>query len=58
MCTHAGKGGEIYTTVTTLTQPEGELLLGLPNLLTMHRVNAEVKGMQNKPKRLNNPIAS
>ena len=48
----------IYTTVTTLTQPEGELLLGLPTLLTMHRVNAEVKQTQNKPKRLNNPIAS
>ena len=48
----------INTTVTTLTQPEGELLLGLPTLLTMHRVNAEVERTQNKPKRLNNPIAS
>ena len=48
----------ISTTVTTLTQPEGELLLGLPTLLTMHRVNAEVKRTQTKPKRLNNPIAS
>ena len=57
MCTHAGKGGETKTTVTTLTQPKGELLLGLPTLLTMHRVNAEVKRMENKPKRLNNPIA-
>ena len=41
--------------VTTLTQPEGELLPGLPTLLTMHGVNAEVKRTQNKPKRLNNP---
>ena len=48
----------IYTTVTTLTQPEGELLPGLPTLLTMHRVNAEVKQKQRKPKCLNNPIAS
>ena len=58
MCTHAGKGGEITTTVTTLTQPEGELLLGLPTLLTMHRVNAEVKRTQKKPKPLNQPIVS
>ena len=48
----------IYTSVTTLTQPEGELLLGLPTLLTMHRMNAKVKQTQNKPKRFNNPIAS
>ena len=47
-----------YTPVTTLTQPEGELLLGLPTLLTMHRVNAKVQRTQNKPKRLNTPIAS
>ena len=46
---HAGKGGG---TLITLTQPGGELLLGLPTLLTMHRVNAEVKRTQN------NPIAS
>ena len=52
VCTHAGKGGETKTTVTTLTQPEGELLLGLPTLLTVHRVNAEVKRTQNNPKRL------
>ena len=58
VCTHAGKGGEIYTSVTTLTQREGVLLLSLPTLLTIHRVNAEVKGMQSKPKRFNNPIAS
>ena len=45
-------------TVTTLTQQEGERLLGLPTLLTMHRVNAKVKRTQNKPKRSNNPIAS
>ena len=38
--------------MTTLTQPGGELLLGLLTLLTMHRVNAEVKRTQN------NPIAS
>ena len=38
--------------MTTLTQPGGELLLGLPTLLTMHSVNAEVKRTQN------NPIAS
>ena len=38
--------------MTTLTQPGGELLLGLPSLLTMHRLNAEVKRTQN------NPIAS
>ena len=38
--------------MTTLTQPGGGLLLGLPTLLTMHRVNAEVKRTQN------NPIAS
>ena len=56
LCTHAGKGGETITTVTTLTQPEGELLLGLPTLLTTHRVNVEVKRTQNKPKRLNNPM--
>ena len=36
----------------TLTQPGGELLLGLPTLLTMHRVNTKVKPTQN------NPIAS
>ena len=36
--------------MTTLTQPGGELLLGLPTLLPMHRVNAEVKR--------NNPIVS
>ena len=48
----------IYTSVTTLTQPEGELLLGLPTLLTMHRVNAEEKRTQIKPKCLNNPSAS
>ena len=35
--------------MTTLTQPGGELLLGLPTLLTMHRVNAEVKRTQNNP---------
>ena len=35
--------------MTTLTQPGGELLLGLPTLLTMHQVNAEVKRTQNKP---------
>ena len=35
-----------------MTQPGGELLLGLLTLLTMHRVNAEVKRTQN------NPIAS
>ena len=29
--------------MTTMTRPGGELLLGLPTLLTMHRVNAEVK---------------
>ena len=46
MCTHAGKGGG---TISTLTQPGGELLLGLPTLLTMHRVNAEVKRTQNNP---------
>ena len=33
----------------TLTQPGGELLLGLPTLLTMHRVNAEGKRTQNNP---------
>ena len=38
--------------MTTLTQPGVELLLGLPTLLTMRRVNAEVKRTQN------NPIAS
>ena len=38
--------------MTTLTQPGGELPLGLAILLTMHRVNAEVKRTQN------NPIAS
>ena len=38
--------------MTTLTQPGSELLLGLPTLLTMHRVNAEVKRTRN------NPIAS
>ena len=48
----------IYTTATTLTQQEVELLMGLPTLLTMHRVVAEVERTQNKPKRLNNPIAS
>ena len=58
VCTHAGKGGETKTTVTTVTQPEGEPLLGLPTLLTMQRVKAEVKRTQNKPERLNNPIAS
>ena len=35
--------------MTTLSQPASELLLGLPTLLTMHRVNAEVKGTQNNP---------
>ena len=38
--------------MTTLTQPGRQLLLGLPTLLTMHGVNAEVKRTQN------NPIAS
>ena len=38
--------------MTTLSQPGGELLLGLPTLLTMHRVNAEVNRTEN------NPIAS
>ena len=38
--------------MTTLTQPGGELLLGLPTLLTMLHVNAEVKRTQD------NPIAS
>ena len=38
--------------MTILTQPGGELLLGLPTSLTMHLVNAEVKRTQN------NPIAS
>ena len=38
--------------MTTLTQPGGELPLGLPTLLTMHRVNTEVKRTQK------NPIAS
>ena len=38
--------------MTTMTQPGGELLLGLLTLLTMHRVNAEVKRTQK------NPIAS
>ena len=38
--------------MTTVAQPGGELLLGLSTLLTMHRVNAEVKRTQN------NPIAS
>ena len=38
--------------MTTMTQPGGELLLGLPTLLTMHRVNVEMKRTQN------NPIAS
>ena len=38
--------------MTTMTQPGGELLLGLPTLATMHRVNTEVKQTQN------NPIAS
>ena len=38
--------------MTTMTQRGGGLLLGLPTLLTMHRVNAEVKRTQN------NPIAS
>ena len=33
--------------MTTMTQPGGELLLGLLTLLTMHHVNAEVKRMQN-----------
>ena len=32
--------------------------MGLPTLLTMHGVNAEVKRTQNKPERLNDPIAS
>ena len=48
--------------MTTLTQPGGELPLGLPTLLTMHRVNAEVKRTQttllrviNKPKRFKQP---
>ena len=35
--------------MTTLTQPGGELLLGLPTILTMHRVNCEVKRTQNIP---------
>ena len=35
-----------------MTQPGGEILLGLLTLLTMHRVIAEVKRTQN------NPIAS
>ena len=35
--------------MTTMTQPGGELLLGLLTLLTMHRVNAEVKRTQNSP---------
>ena len=35
-----------------MTQQGGELLLGLPTLLTMHGVNAEVERTQN------NPIAS
>ena len=35
--------------MTTLTQPGGELLLGLPTLLTMHGLNAEVKRTQNNP---------
>ena len=38
--------------MTTMTQPGGELVLGLLTLPTMHRVNAEVKRTQN------NPIAS
>ena len=45
-----------------MTQPGGELLLGLLTLLTMHRVNAEVKRTQNnqlrvlnKPKRFKQP---
>ena len=33
--------------MTTLTQPGGEFLLGLPTLLTMHPVNAELKRTQN-----------
>ena len=52
VCTHAGKGGG---NITTLTQLGGELLLGLPTLLTMHRVNAKVKRTQNKPKRFKQP---
>ena len=32
--------------MTTLTQPRGQVLLGLSTLLTVHRVNAEVKRMQ------------
>ena len=35
--------------MTTMTQPGGEPLLGLPTLLTMHCVNAEVKRTQNNP---------
>ena len=34
-----------------LTLPGGELLLGCPTLLTMHRVNAELERTRNKPKR-------
>ena len=37
--------------MTTLTQPGGELLLGLPTLLTMHRVNAALKRTQSNPER-------
>ena len=38
--------------MTTMTQRGGELFLGLLTLVTMHRVNAEVKRTRN------NPIAS
>ena len=35
--------------MNTMTQPGAEILPGLPTLLTMHRVNAEVKRTQNNP---------
>ena len=35
--------------MSTLTQPGVELLLGLPTLLTMHRVNAEVERNAKQP---------
>ena len=42
----------------SVTQPRGELLLGLPTLLTTHHVNAEEDRSQKNPKRLNNPTAN